>query len=1714
MTGSNVTVNATAATDPVELIGFGSDETLLGGAGNDLLVAGPGANSLVGGTGDDTLVSNQGDDTLVGGGGNDVFQINPGTDPLVKAPSGFNTLDFSIATVPVSINLSLESGQQQIVNSDNDEVTLIGQFNAVVGSPYGGNITANSGNDLLYLTTGNSTITAGSGSDSISGGTANDIIYLTTGNATVTGGSGSDSISGGTANDIIYLTTGNATVTGGSGSDSISGGTANDIIYLTTGNATVTGGSGGDSISGGTANDIIYLTTGNATVTGGSGSESISGGTANDIIYLTTGNTTVTGGSGGDSISGGTANDIIYLTTGNATVTGGSGSDSISGGTGNDFIYLTTGNATVTAGSGSDSISGGTANDIIYLTTGNATVTAGSGSDSISGGTANDIIYLTTGNATVTGGSGNDLISGGTGNYLIFLTTGNSTINGGSGGETILGGQGNDLINSNCATAIIVGGSGDNTITGGQGNDIIVGGTGNDSITGGSGDDEIVGGFGNDTITGGSGDDTITGGSGNDIIYGGTGDDLIVGGTGNDSIAGGSGSDSIDGGSGNDIIWGGTLSAGVNSSGGPTIVFTGTTGNDSITGGSGDDTIFGGNGTDIVYGGLGDDTIVGGQGADSILGGSGDDIIYGGTLSSTLSGGSGNDSIFGGNGNDVIYGGTGDSTIFGGTGNDSITGGPGDDVIYGGPGDNTISGGGGNVTIVGGVGYDTNLGGGTTDSVFSSNGNDVLEGGGFDSWLMDFGSQNMTVTDSMLTTTGGGLPSSSSTISGFQNVLLAAGTGNFTLDAAGFSGGAFLQGGIGNDTLIGAKGPDTLEGGTGNDSLAGGGANDTFTFDSYSSGSQTIDEPQDGGVAGLDFSQAPAGISINLSESGPQAVMPATLGDGALTLTLADPLGIENVVGSSYDDTILGNANDNTLLGGGGQDLIAGLGGDDVIEGSVTRTVYLDFDTYELPGQHYYTDDEREAIQKQIEADYSAFSYVFTQTQPQSGPYTTIYFNDPVLVGLEGGIATDIDWRDLDISGVTMLTSAGLEVIPPDSGGVNVNNFLGGPGQPAATSADFVGLSATIAAHELGHLSGEQHGDSFGPIGAGISDAVSPTLYNPPYPGPTDADETTWHIMASGASVHSTLEDAINDPFFGERESIVLSYGADGSPTNEQIAPHDSMADAQPITLAPLVVPDTDLEGVDADKSFDVTAADVVGYLGETNGASNTDFYSFTAAAGTLISFQLSSVLITRNVAPPGTAPNDYNQGAFDTYLTIYNSSGQVIEYNDDSFQDSDSSILDLTLPYTGTYYAMVTSSPRSVSLNEPLTGDYELFMYTFATNGDPPAGDTLYGGPGDDTIVGGTADDTIAAKQQDTIVFGSGTTTLLGAAPYLNVSVGPNFTVNEGQCVTLSGSFLDPFENPTHIYDWHVVASNGDTIADGTGPTFTFTPGNAGTYCVTYTVSDTNGGKGTAQVVITSLAVPPVITVPATTETALAGVDNAIGLGTLTVAGIGPWTDTIKWGDGQSSTYMPSGSGPLSLAHKYAAPGTYMICETVCEYDGDSTTATFSIKVIQATTTTTLSSSALAAVFGQSVTFTATVSGPGVATGSVAFYSGPVDLADQIGTGTLGVVNGLDVATFSTHSLAVSSKPYAITAVYGGDADYVGSTSNVLSETVSQDGTTTTAGTSGSSSNFGQTVKLSAAVTPKAPAPAPRPGRSTSMTPRLPPTWARSTFPPPAWPR
>ena len=106
----------------------------------------------------------------------------------------------------------------------------------------------------------------------------------------------------------------------------------------------------------------------------------------------------------------------------------------------------------------------------------------------------------------------------------------------------------------------------------------------------------------------------------------------------------------------------------------------------------------------------------------------------------------------------------------------------------------------------------------------------------------------------------------------------------------------WLRGGLGDDTLRGLSGDDTLEGGPGADVLEGGYGSDTASYEN-----------------------ATAAVKVNLTLS----VQPA--GSGEAT---GDQLsGIENLIGSAYDDTLTGDDQPNVIEGGPGADTITGGGG-------------------------------------------------------------------------------------------------------------------------------------------------------------------------------------------------------------------------------------------------------------------------------------------------------------------------------------------------------------------------------------------------------------------------------------------------------------------------------------------------------------------------------------------------------------------------------------------------------------------------------------------------------------------------------------------------------------------------------------------------------------------------------------------------------------------
>jgi hypothetical protein len=129
------------------------------------------------------------------------------------------------------------------------------------------------------------------------------------------------------------------------------------------------------------------------------------------------------------------------------------------------------------------------------------------------------------------------------------------------------------------------------------------------------------------------------------------------------------------------------------------------------------------------------------------------------------------------------------------------------------------------------------------------------------------------------------------------------------------------------------------------------------------------------------------------------------------------------------------------------------------------------------------------------------------------------------------------------------------------------------------------------------------------------------------------------------------------------------------------------------------------------------------------------------------------------------------------------------------------------------------------------------------------------------------------------------------------------------------------------------------------------------------------------------------------------------------------------------------------------------------------------------ATTTTGLGVSASAITAGTSVTLTATVTGAagstGTPTGTVTFYDGTT----MLGTGTLTA----GVATYAATGLPVGSD--SMTAVYGGSANFSGSTSAasvvVVSAVMTPVGTSTALAASPTTAVSGTSVSFTATVTP-----------------------------------
>jgi hypothetical protein len=230
-------------------------------------------------------------------------------------------------------------------------------------------------------------------------------------------------------------------------------------------------------------------------------------------------------------------------------------------------------------------------------------------------------------------------------------------------------------------------------------------------------------------------------------------------------------------------------------------------------------------------------------------------------------------------------------------------------------------------------------------------------------------------------------------------------------------------------------------------------------------------------------------------------------------------------------------------------------------------------------------------------------------------------------------------------------------------------------------------------------------------------------------------------------------------------------------------------------------------------------------------------------------------------------------------------------------------------------------------------------------------------------------------------------------------------------------------------------------------------TPSSSGSFTFTATVSDSTPGTPQTAAQTFSLAVNA-----RATTTSIAFGANPIVLGQTT-------TVTVTVTDTQGSGTPSSPTGTIALTGPGLSATSCVLAPTVpgassCAVNATPTSAgvatiaaSFSATAVHqlsgvstgltvnaAATATTISSSVNPSFQGQLVTFTATVtSAAGVPTGTMTFKDG----AATLGTSTL--TGG--VAAFATAALAPGA--HSITAVYGGSANFAGSTSSVLTQTV-----------------------------------------------------------------
>lgn len=977
-----------------EIFAYGGNDVIHAGAGNDIIHGGEGNDTIDGGTGADLIEGGVGADSLDGGIGKDTADYSNSETSVLAS------LDLSLGLTNTG-----EAAGDTYTSIENLQGSAFAD--TLAGDAQVNTLDGGSGDDLLIGGAGADKLIGGTGEDTASyiNATSSVVVNLATNTGSAGDANGDtlsaiENLTGGQANDTFISsadTVSNA-YDGQGGHDTVSYEAAtsavttsltsglSDIVFSnaalgdrytsienligTAYNDHLIGSSADNTLNGGSGDDTLEGLDGGDTFIGGTGSDTVSyaHSEAGIVTSLTTAfsigsNVTASNDAVGDSYAS------IENLTGSAfadTLIGDSASNILLGGDGDDVLEGMGGENTLDGGAGSDTVSYEHSTSFVSVA-----LTDGLSGFSPQGDAERDTIRNI---ENITGTNFNDLLIGDANNNILSGGAGDDTLQGLGGADSFIGGTGSNTVTylhspeASAGNGLTVSLTDTSLNTGDAVGDTF---TNIQNLTGTANNDTLYGDSNANLLTGGSGDDTLYGLAGTDTLYGNEGNDLLV-----DDL---SGAAQIDAGSGND-----------------TITLTGyDTSLDTINGGTGSDTLnitnAGSNqwrvylntddtgnmriGSGTVYTNLYsiENVTVTGSNSLFVYANNVDNVITGGATSSdqvhyafanagvninlatgVVTGGSGNDTLvsiehiwYGSNYNDTLIGSSADNQMGGGRGADYIDGASGTDmarydegasssvnVSLMNTGVNSALGitftdiAAGDVLVnieqLSGSSYsDILYGNSGANSLWGNNGDDTLEGmagadyidGGSGTDTVSYANAGLAAAGSETTAQGVGVVASLTTTFSAGAAVTATG------DAAGDTYVSIenMLGSIYDDTLIGNNSANILNGGNGNDTLEGLAGADTFIG---GNGNDTVS-----------YAHSTSGVLADLTST-------YTNTNDAVGDVYSS---IENITGSSFNDTLYGNIGDNILDGGLGTNTLDGNAGTDTVSyASATAAMTID----------------------------------------------------------------------------------------------------------------------------------------------------------------------------------------------------------------------------------------------------------------------------------------------------------------------------------------------------------------------------------------------------------------------------------------------------------------------------------------------------------------------------------------------------------------------------------------------------------------------------------------------------------------------------------------------------------------------------------------------------------------------------------------------------